>query len=345
MVAVLEIKSFSASDSFNLHCTHQQFAILVSKIKALLLTIKAIIRTTGRIIVGETWARLVKFVPFVNSLLQRIGGVIAQSQRRSQEPDLDLMSDSCVSDSVVDLEPQIMSLDYVLPDGQPEHFSRHILCSMRHNSLGHLMSCPSFLESLRRVFALRTRVNQLGRNGKDLAGKVPLHLLLTSVGITNILIDNSQAGGLYGTADGFAACARPWFLEIKGSSRKARGGVARGPNARDQYQFCDIRFAGTSWRHLFLVCRPREPSDWTQLSECKRCGFILGHVSRERYAEALRRGGRSEQETHSVAVTPFSSDNRNWLGEYISWVTFDEFSAEWWRSHVESGPQSASPAR
>jgi len=248
---------------------------------------------------------------------------------------VDLNSDSCVTDPVHS-DSQTMSLDYVLPDGHSEHCSRHIVRSMRHHSLGHLMLCPSFLESLRRIFAMRTRANQLGRNGKDLAGKVPLHLLLTSVGITNVLIDNAQAGGLYGTADGFAVCARPWFLEIKGSKPKSRGGLVRGPNARDQYQFCDMRFAGASWRHLFLVCRPREPSDWTQLSECKRCGFVLGHVSRERYAEALRASDLSEQMTQSVTVTPFSDDTRNWLGDYISWVTFDEFTAEWWRSHVES---------
>jgi hypothetical protein len=147
------------------------------------------------------------------------------------------------------------------------------------------------------------------------------------------MVDYAQSGGLYGTADGLIIGDNPGFIEIKGASKKKRS-AAKGAKALDQYEINGIRSEGASWRHLLLVCRPDVPSDWTSAAEYKRCGFVLGYVSRRGYAQALRAAGLSETEDQRVAVTPWSRNERNWLGRHIAWVRFEDLDLAWWERHV-----------
>jgi len=203
---------------------------------------------------------------------------------------------------------------------------------MQANSLPNLMaSDPTYDASIRTRMADRLENHRLKRDGLDFAGKVPLSVQLLAEGISNVIVDLCQAGGLCGASDGIILGDR-WaeFLEIKGASRKKRYG-ARSARCHDQYSF-HVRL--TSWKHLFLVCRPQDPSTpagWTCKDELARCELVLGYVTRERFEAALPWRG---QDTVRVTVTPWGENARNWLGKHVTWVRLADVTREWGDRHV-----------
>ena len=109
---------------------------------------------------------------------------------------------------------------------------------------------------------------------------------------------------------------------------------ARSATARGAYSF-HIRVDKTSWKHLFLVCRPQDPSTpegWTCKDELARCGMALGYVSRERFEAAMPRRG---QDVVRVSVTPWGENARNWLGKHVAWARLEDVTRAWWWSCPE----------
>ena len=220
-----------------------------------------------------------------------------------------------------------------LPCGGSALLGKGMLSAMQSNSLPFLLSSiPSYERSVHARMADRLDNDKLRRDALDFAGKVPLSVQLREARISNVLVDVSQAGGLCGTSDGIIIgdhCAE--FLEIKGASRKKRYG-ARSERCQDQYSF-HIRLDKTNWKHLFLVCRPEEPSTpegWTCKEELARCGMVLGYVSRERFEAALPRPCGKVR----VSVTPWGVNARNWLGKSMTWVRLADVTRAWWHEHV-----------
>jgi hypothetical protein len=207
------------------------------------------------------------------------------------------------------------------------HLTKRMLCGMSGvNILSLWPDSAGFRQQVKTT--LQTGVSCQRRNALDLAGKVPLSLKLLSLGVNNaeLLVDFAQAGGLYGTDDGFIYSLKE-FLEIKGAKRKK--------NTKNQYHIKKISVLGTGWRHLFLICRGKEPTEWTSVSEYDACDFWLGYVTRDGYMTALQESGRLDMPLVDVTVTPGRSEKSNsWLGKYIQWVKFRELTLEWWKKHV-----------
>ena len=192
---------------------------------------------------------------------------------------------------------------------------------------------PSYRRTIHTRMADRLDNRKLRRDGLDFAGKVPFSVQLREAMISDVIVDASQAGGLCGSSDGAIIRDRyAEYLEIKGASCKKRYG-ARSEQRMDQYSF-HISVNRTNWKHLFLVCRPRDPSTpegWTCKDELARCGMVLGYVSRERFEAALP---RHSQGMVRVTVTPWGANSRNWLGESITWVKLEDITREWWHYNV-----------
>ena len=135
--------------------------------------------------------------------------------------------------------------------------------------------------------------------------------------------NGSQAGGLYSRSDGFFAQTKA-FLEIKGAKLKK--------GTLNQFQIKKIRVHGTEWSTLVLVCRSREPLDWTNPAEYDRCGFWFGVVSRKDYEEALRLSPFKDRKEVSVTVTPGNGrasggkSSRSWLGDKILWTRSEDIA-------------------
>jgi len=224
------------------------------------------------------------------------------------------------------------SLQVRLPCGGSLPLGQRRLQAMQANSLPNLMAGdPTYDASIRTRMADRLENHRLKSDGLDFAGKVPLSVQLLAEGISNVIVDLCQAGGLCGASDGIILGDR-WaeFLEIKGASRKKRYG-ARSARCHDQYSF-HVRL--TSWKHLFLVCRPQDPSTpagWTCKDELARCELVLGYVTRERFEAALPWRG---QDTVRVTVTPWGENARNWLGKHVTLVRLADVTREWWDRHV-----------
>ena len=182
--------------------------------------------------------------------------------------------------------------------------------------------------SVYRAMAIDTMyrgVSNFGRNALDMAGKVTFSVKMMSLGLTDreLFVDAAQAGGLYGRDDGFIYSLRQ-YLEIKGSRLKK--GTA------NSYFFTKVRYQGTRWSHLFLVCRKKEPTGWATAAEYDECNFVLGYIKRKDYKRALKESGRSRRHEQVLSVTPGSK--RGWVGKYIQWVPFKHLTVEWWNEHV-----------
>ena len=226
------------------------------------------------------------------------------------------------------------SLDVTLPfNGKQVHFGRRELQGMMTTNLLVLIQSNSFCQKANAELKGKPGKSQLGRNALDLAGKGPLAAVLKhalSGSAADVLVDSAQAGGLFGRSDGFIRSQRE-FMEVKGAQAKLRLPHPARQHAAmsNQYEINDIRLEGTEWRHLFLVCRPRQPPrDWFNVEDLS--DFWLGHVTRERVEEALVKAGKSAQGDLRVTVTPGGENNRNWLGSAVSWVRFPDVTKAWW---------------
>jgi len=229
------------------------------------------------------------------------------------------------------------SCEAVMPDGSCTRLDRQTIASMKRNSIPYILQRSNNFSAMVHKNMAELQENKLKRNGLDFAGKVPFSLLLIHLGIQNTLVDCSQAGGLYGTADGIVLGSKSRFIEIKGASRKKRQGP-RGPRCKDQYQF-EIRFEGTSWEHLFFVCRPHQPESaqcWTSFEDLVRCGFVLGYVSRDAFKKAQVASGKSPCSVYRVALTPWGRCQRNWLGEHVEWINLGDVTLQWWQDNVSN---------
>ena len=210
----------------------------------------------------------------------------------------------------------------------PTHFSADMVAALKRNDLALLLKSISFL---RMVESKLCSVNGLGRDGNDLAGKLPLSIMFTALGIDDVLIDSAQAGGIFGTSDGFIKPLKE-FVEIKGASAKKRE-TKESSKAKHQYEFNNIRLKETSWKHLFLVCRSQQPNDWFSMEEYQRCDFWLGYATRDRLLAELA----TESLTPSIVratVTPGGKYPKNSLGRALTWVKFQDVTKEWFQYHV-----------
>jgi hypothetical protein len=173
---------------------------------------------------------------------------------------------------------------------------------------------------------LITGVPRNARDALDMAGKLPLALKANAIGIPphELNIDPAQAGGLLGKFDAIIrGAAGVAGVEIKG---------ARSYRGHKTFQLSRLR-AGTSFEHLLLVVRSRNPTDWTDLVQLDDL-FWLGHVPRAAFDRAMAdRFGRSAPDEVKANVT-IASRRNSWLGPHIQWVHFKNLTRSWWNTHV-----------
>ena len=116
-------------------------------------------------------------------------------------------------------------------------------------------------------------------------------------------------------------------VEIKGA-RSCRG--------HKTFQVSRLR-AGTSFQHLLLVVRSRNPTDWTDLDQLDNL-FWLGHVPRAAFDRAM--AGRFGQSVPNEVKANVTIDSRrhSWLGPHIQWVQFKDLTRRWWDTNVRGVP-------
>jgi len=227
------------------------------------------------------------------------------------------------------------SFDFQLPSGSSDasgnstiHVSSAALKSMKATNALDLAKNQHWLSE--RGARLARDVKRNGRDALDDAGKLVLALLLMFLGIPpkDVVIDTAQAGGACANADGFLV--KPmFFIEVKASIAKKRIGRILGPGARPQFTVSCLRFGKTWWQELVLVCRERDPKDWTNVAEYAACGFWIGIVSRSKCVKALLAHGKTQgqidSEKFTVAVSPWTADDvsvrhGSWLSPCIEWI-------------------------
>ena len=95
--------------------------------------------------------------------------------------------------------------------------------------------------------------------------------------------------------------------------------------------------AGTSFQHLLLVVRSRNPTDWTDLDQLDNL-FWLGHVPRAAFDRAM--AGRFGQSVPNEVKANVTIDSRrhSWLGPHIQWVQFKDLTRRWWDTNVRGVP-------
>ena len=271
---------------------------------------------------------------FNGSAIEAFDGGVNERPSPLEALDAACLLDSHVSSPGAGLSPiaSLDSVDVSLPAGRDptrvfDHLTKRMLCGMSgSNILSLWQGSAHFREQVK--ITLQKGVSCQRRNALDLAGKVPLSLKLLSIGVTNeeLLIDFAQAGGLFGTDDGFIYRLKQ-FLEIKGAKRKR--------NTKNQFHIKKISVVGTGWMHLFLICRGKEPTEWTDVREYDECDFWLGYVTRDSYMTALQESGRLDVPLVDVTVTPGRSEkSRSWLGKHIKWVKFSDLTLAWWKQHI-----------
>ena len=170
---------------------------------------------------------------------------------------------------------------------------------------------------------LQDRLARNNRDCLDMAGKLTLSLKALDAGITadELLVDVAQAGGLHGRGDGMLQrCSRStesWMepLEIKSAGeKKGRPGT---------HVFKKVRTHGTSWKHLFLLARPRADAGrirgWRHVSDFQDTMW-LGYVTRSDFDAALRRAGLAFRDVVDVTLTPRTSRARSWLADSVKWI-------------------------
>jgi hypothetical protein len=187
-----------------------------------------------------------------------------------------------------------------------------------------LVHNPPYLTGLNAQ--LITGVPRNARDALDMAGKLPLALKANAIGIPphELNIDPAQAGGLLGKFDAIIrGAAGVAGVEIKG---------ARSYRGHKTFQLSRLR-AGTSFEHLLLVVRSRNPTDWTDLVQLDDL-FWLGHVPRAAFDRAMAdRFGPSAPDEVKANVT-IASRRHSWLGPHIQWVRFKNLTRSWWNTNV-----------
>ena len=256
------------------------------------------------------------------------------------------VSDVCESvESNQSVGSIVQSIDAFLPangsmSSQPctQHLTRRILQAMQAINALSLAQCPQWLSAKRSELAHGVKLRK--RNALDGAGKLTLACKLMSLGVTQLqlVVDTAQAGGVCENADGINLSAKE-FLEIKSSIAKARSDRALGPNARRQYTVEGLRFTDTWWQKLILVCREKNPTDWTDVAEYDACGFWLGVVSRRKCEVALAAAGKSANNVQNVVVSPWTLDmhilHKSWLSPLVEWIRFKDLTREWLKQHMD----------
>ena len=237
----------------------------------------------------------------------------------------------------------LQSMDVDLPQNRnntrreaKQHLTRHILQAMLAMNIMMLCRCQHYRTDM--GIKLATGVPRRGRDAFDAAGKFVLSLKLLSLGVkeSQFIIDAAQAGGACGTADAFIPGTGE-YVEIKGARAKSRGSQVQGPNARPQFQICRIRDAW--WGKLILVCRERDPNDWTDVAEYDKCGFWLGLIKRGPYEDARAAAGKGADREVQVAVSPVTDGmcvqrHGSWLSQHVTWIRFQDLTLKWCEDHL-----------
>ena len=235
----------------------------------------------------------------------------------------------------------LRSMDVYLPQGNTrleakQHLTRHIIRAMVAMNMLMLCKCPHYRTDM--GIKLATGVPKRSRDAFDAAGKFVLSLKLLSLGVdeSQFIVDAAQAGGACGTADAFIPGSGE-YVEIKGARAKSRGSRVQGPAARPQFQVSGLRNAW--WGKLSLVCRERDPTDWTSVAEYDKCGFWLGVIARNRYEEARASAGKAARSEVQVAVSPVTDGMRvqrhgSWLSQHVTWVRFRDLTRTWCEQHL-----------
>ena len=221
-------------------------------------------------------------------------------------------------------------------EANKQHLTRYIIQAMLAMNMLMLCRCPHYRTDM--GIKLATGVPRRGRDAFDAAGKLVLSLKLLSLGVkaSQFIIDAAQAGGACGTADAFIPGTGE-YVEIKGARAKSRGSRVQGPNARPQFQICGIR--GAWWGKLCLVCRERDPSDWTNVAEYDKCGLWLGLIKRSPYEDARTAAGKDVDREVQVAVSPVTDGMRvqrhgSWLSQHVTWIRFQDLTLKWCEDHL-----------
>jgi hypothetical protein len=237
----------------------------------------------------------------------------------------------------------LQSMDVDLPQDRnktrreaKQHLTRHIIQAMLAMNMLMLCRCQHYRTDM--GIKIATGVPNKGRDAYDAAGKFVLSLKLLSLGVkeSQFIIDAAQAGGACGTADAFIPGSGE-YVEIKGARAKSRGSRVQGLNARPQFQICRIR--NSWWGKLSLVCRERDPNDWTNVAEYDQCGFWLGLIKRSRYEEVRAAAGKGVAREVQVAVSPVTDGMRvqrhgGWLSQHVTWIRFQDLTLKWCEDHL-----------
>jgi hypothetical protein len=168
-----------------------------------------------------------------------------------------------------------------------------------------------------------------GRDSSESAGKFALRLKLLSLGVneSRLFVDSAQRGDI----DAFLSGPR---VEIKCARAKMRRGRAPRQDASPQFQICGLR--DTRWRKLLLMCRERDPADWSSAADLDACGLWLGAIARDRFEAARTAAGRGALWDEEAVVSPCTDGVRHggWLSPHVAWVRFEDLTREWCEEHV-----------
>ena len=281
-------------------------------------------RSTAQLWINSTNFSETTSIPFTmrkakSTISQKSLGVRHTPQRQRRSPSLHRKVIKVPNNSI----PSLQIADDISAD---------MVAAMENNNLSFLLKSKPFRQTIESKLS---GVSHLGPDANDLAGKLPLSIAFSSLGIEDVLIDRAPGSIIFGNSDGFIKPLKD-FVEIKGASAKKRV-VNQGPKAMDQYEFNNIRLKETCWKHLFLVCRPEQPKDWLMMEEYERCGFWLGYTTRDRLIAELGKENSttsSENSTVRATVSPGATNPKNPLGRALTWVKFEDITKEWFEHHV-----------
>jgi hypothetical protein len=91
------------------------------------------------------------------------------------------------------------------------------------------------------------------------------------------------------------------------------------------------------WGKLSLVCRERDPNDWTNVAEYDQCGFWLGLIKRSPYEEARAAAGKgvAREVQVAVAVSRVTDGMRvQRHGSWLSRIRFQDLTLKWCEDHL-----------
>mmetsp|Transcript_4564 Transcript_4564/g.10721 ORF Transcript_4564/g.10721 Transcript_4564/m.10721 type:complete len:161 (+) Transcript_4564:223-705(+) len=101
--------------------------------------------------------------------------------------------------------------------------------------------------------------------------------------------------------------------------------------------FKKVRTQGTSWKHLFLLGRPRTDAGriraWRHASDFQDTMW-LGYVTHHDFDAALRWARLADRDEVDVTLTPGSSRARSWLADSVKWIRLNALTCQWWRENI-----------